>query len=172
MRRNPDAVREIAGSDQEVGSMFYADLNLTDARYRVDPAFIQEGLGRNEDVYYSLTGKELALLWHAPGYITSSAINSAAQAVGYEYIGRDVDPLDWVTEADGLAGTGLYLPAADLVDRVMSLTKPGSIIPIRIGKPDGERADYLFEKLDILINALLSRGYSIVPVSRLVEDAR
>lgn len=172
MRRHPDAVREIANSGQEVGSLFYADVNLTDSRLRLDSAFIQDGLGRNEDLYYSLTGKELSLLWHAPGYITSSAIDAAAQAVGYEYIGRDVDPLDWVTEADGLAGTGLYLPVSAIIDRVMSLTKPGSIIPIRIGKPGGDRGDYLFEKLDLLINSLLSRGYSIVPVSKLVEDSR
>ena len=172
MRRNPDAVREIASSGQEVGSLFYVDFNMTDARYRVDSAFVQEGLGRNEDEYYALTGKELSLLWHTPDYLTTSAINAAARAVGYMYIGRDVDPLDWVTEQDGLRGANLYLRAVDIVDRIMSQKKPGSIIPIRIGRPDGSRADYLFEKLDLLINALLSRGYSIVPVSTLVENAQ
>ncbi len=172
MHRNPDAVREIANSGQEVGSLFYVNFNMTDARYRVDSGFVQEGLGRNEDEYYALTGKELSLLWHTPDYLTTSAINAAARAVGYMYIGRDVDPLDWVTEEDGLRGANLYLSAVDIVDRIMKEKKPGSIIPIRIGRPDGYRADYLFEKLDLLINALLSRGYSIVPVSTLVENAQ
>ncbi len=172
MRRNPDAVREIAASGQEVGSLFYVNFNMTDSRYRVDSSFVKEGLGRNEDEYYALTGKELSLLWHTPDYLTTDAINAAAREVGYMYIGRDVDPLDWVTEEDGLRGAGLYLSATQIVDRIMSLKKPGSIIPIRIGRPNGQRADYLFEKLGLLINALLSRGYSIVPVSTLVEKSQ
>ncbi len=172
MRRNPEAVREIADSGQEVGSLFFANFDLTDARYRIDSGFVESGLARNEDDYYKLTGKELSLLWHAPYYLTTSAITAAARSMNYLYVGSDVDTLDWVTQADGNQGARLYLGAADLVERVMRLKKPGSIIPIRVGKPDGVRADYLFDKLDVLINGLVSLGYSIVPVSTLIEHAR
>jgi hypothetical protein len=41
-----------------------------------------------------------------------------------------------------------------------------------VGAGDGRRDDYLFQKLDILINELASRGYDIVPVSTLIQDAR
>ena len=57
------------------------------------------------------------------------------------------------------------------VERVVAEKKPGSIIPILVGKPDGVREDYFFHKLDILIDALVKRGYQIVPVSVLIEHA-
>lgn len=55
--------------------------------------------------------------------------------------------------------------------------KPGSIISMTIGttdddRADGGREDYLFHHLDVLINSLLDRGYSIVPVSTLMDHAQ
>jgi hypothetical protein len=49
--------------------------------------------------------------------------------------------------------------------------KPGSIIPVRVGQEEDGRGDYLYQKLDVLIDALIERGYSIVPVSLLIEHA-
>ena len=72
IRRYPDAVREIADSGHEVGSLFYAYFNMTDARFTVDSDFVKSGLARNEDDYYAATGRELSLLWHAPYYIVNS----------------------------------------------------------------------------------------------------
>ncbi|HUZ18727.1 MAG TPA: polysaccharide deacetylase family protein [Spirochaetia bacterium] len=172
MRRNPDAVREIADSGQEVGSLFFAYFDMTDARFNLDANFIKQGLARNEDDYYALTGKELSLLWHAPYYFASSRIIQAASQLNYTYIGRDVDPLDWVTKNDAYQGVNIYLSTSDIINRVMKLKEPGSIIPIRIGKTNGEREDYLWNRLDVLINDLMTLGYSIVPVSTLMEHAR
>jgi hypothetical protein len=36
----------------------------------------------------------------------------------------------------------------------------------------GPRDDYLFQKLDLIINQLILLGYQIVPVSTLMEHAR
>ena len=36
----------------------------------------------------------------------------------------------------------------------------------------GPRDDYLFQKLDLIINELIRRGFQIVPVSTLMEHAR
>jgi hypothetical protein len=66
----------------------------------------------------------------------------------------------------------LYLPAAGLVERIIAKKKPGSIIPILVGKGGNGRSDYLFQNLDLLIDRLLKRGYDIVPVSGLIEHAR
>jgi len=44
-------------------------------------------------------------------------------------------------------------------------------VPVMVGKPNGERQDYFFHKLDLLIDALVKRGYDIVPVSVLIEHA-
>lgn len=172
IRRNPGAVKEIATSRHEVGSLFYTYFNLTDAKYTIEDEFIKQGLARNEDDYFRITGEELSLLWHAPYYFVNSQIIQAAEEMNYQYVGRDIDPLDWVTEEYAERYDGFYMPSGKLVERILELKKPGSIIPIRVGTPDGERDDYLFQKLDNLINGLISLGYSIVPVSTLIEHAR
>jgi peptidoglycan/xylan/chitin deacetylase (PgdA/CDA1 family) len=173
IRRHPDAVREIASSGHEVGSMFYTYFDMTDSRFTIDKEFIKRGLARNEDDYFFVTGKEVSVLWHAPYYFVNTEIIDASREMNYTYVGRDIDALDWVTDevAGGVRG-GLYYPSAVLVERIIAQKKPGSIIPIRIGKAKGEREDYLFHKLDLLLNGLISLGYTIVPVSTLIEHAR
>lgn len=171
IRSYPDAVREIAESGQEVGSLFSIYFDMTDARFRLDTEFIKRGMAHNEDEYYAATGKELSLLWHAPYYFVSSAILQASREMNYMYIGRDVDPLDWATREMSITTQDLYYPASTLVERVIAEKKPGSIVPVLVGKPEGAREDYFFHKLDILIDALIKRGYEIVPVSVLIEHA-
>jgi len=172
LRRYPDAIREIAGAGQEVGSLFFTHFSMTDARFQVDGEFIKRGLARAEDEYHAVTGRELALLWHAPFYFANSQIIAAGRELNYAYVSRDVDTLDWVTADPGKAAPDIYFPAAELVERIVARKKPGSILPILAGKPGGLREDYLFQKLDLLVDALLSRGYSVVTVSSLMEHAR
>jgi peptidoglycan/xylan/chitin deacetylase (PgdA/CDA1 family)/WD40 repeat protein len=171
-RRYPDAVREIADSGHEVGSLFYAYFNMTDARFTVDRDFVKSGLARNEDDYYAATGRELSLLWHAPYYIVNSGVIAASAEMNYVYAGRDLDSYDWVTATESNQARGIYMRAADLVERIVAQKKPGSIIPLQVGAGEGRRDDYLFQKLDILINELIGRGYDVVPVSTLIQDAR
>jgi peptidoglycan/xylan/chitin deacetylase (PgdA/CDA1 family) len=172
IRRYPDAVKEIADSGHEVGSLFYAYFNMTDSRFTVDTEFVKAGLARNEDDFNAATGRELSLFWHAPYYIVNSEIIGAGAAMNYAYVGRDLDSYDWVTNTESNQARGIYLPAADLVERLIAQKKPGSIIPLQVGAGVGQREDYLFQKLDILINELTTRGYDIVPVSTLIEHAR
>jgi peptidoglycan/xylan/chitin deacetylase (PgdA/CDA1 family) len=172
IRRYPDAVKEIASSGHEVGSLFYAYFNMTDSRFNVDSDFVKGGLARNEDDYFAATGRELSLLWHAPYYIVNSAIIAAAAEMNYRYVGRDLDSHDWVANTESNQARGIYLPAADLVERIIAEKRPGSIIPLQTGVGEGRRDDYLFQKLDLMINELSKRGYDIVPVSTLIEHAR
>ncbi|MBN2508938.1 MAG: polysaccharide deacetylase family protein [Spirochaetales bacterium] len=171
IRRNPEAVRELSLSGHEIGSLFYTYYNMTDARFKVDKNFIKQGLAHNEDDYHAATGKEISLYWHAPYYFVNSDIIQAGKEMNYVYVGRDVDTLDWVSPG-ALQSAQVILSAAELVERVIKLKKPGSIIPVRIGKTEPERSDYLFQKLDVLINSLLSLGYRLVPVSELMEHAK
>jgi peptidoglycan/xylan/chitin deacetylase (PgdA/CDA1 family) len=172
IRRHPDAVRAIAEAGHEVGSLFYTHFNMTDARFRLDPEFIKRGLARTEDEYFAAAGRELALLWHAPYYLANSEIIAAARELNYVYVSRDLDSLDWVTTDAGKAAPDIYFPAAELVERIVTRKRPGSIVPILTGRPAGWRQDYLFQKLDLLIDALLALGYSVVPVSALMEHSR
>jgi peptidoglycan/xylan/chitin deacetylase (PgdA/CDA1 family) len=172
VRRYPDAVRGIAEAGHEVGSLFYTYFNMTDSRFRLDREFIKRGLARNEDDYYAATGRELSLLWHAPYYFVNSDIVAASREMNYVYVSRDVDPLDWVTREMSFTARHLYLPAARLVERVIAEKKPGSVVPILVGTPKGIREDFLFQKLDLLIDGLMEKGYRVVPVTTLIEHAR
>jgi hypothetical protein len=97
---------------------------------------------------------------------------TAAAAVGYKTLGLDVDPMDWVSRTDIRRISLPYRSASQIVDDIMAAKRPGSIIPIRIGIPSGGRDDYLFGRLDVLLDALVRTGYSAVPISTLMENAR
>ncbi len=177
IRRYPDAVREIAEAGHEVGSMFHYHIDFSDVRFGVDRDFIKRGLAANEDEYFAATGGELSLIWHAPYYLVNREIVEAGKALNYTYVGRDVDSLDWVPKRSPAGISRLYQPSAELLDRVVESVLPGSIVALSVGKPgdgmpDGGRDDYLFDRLDVLLNSLMYRGYRVVPVSTLMERAR
>lgn len=172
IRRHPDAAKNIADAGHETASMFFAPIDLSDARYTIDKDFIMKGLARNEDEFFSAAQAELSLLWHAPYYFASSDMMSAASSAGYRTIGRDVDPMDWVLRKDVRGAILSQLSAPDIVDRIMRDKKPGSIIAIRLGLLPGGRDDYLFNNLDLLLDALTKNGYSVVPISTLIDHSR
>ncbi len=175
--RHPGAVREIADSGHEVGNLFFTYFDFADGRFQITEDFIRQGLGRNEDLYFETTGRELSLLWHAPWYFTSPDIIAASRQLNYSYIGRDVDSMDWVPQRDAQGISRLYRPTTRIIEDILEQKQPGSIIAMTVGRPgddrpDGGREDYLFHRLDVLINGFIERGYSIVPVSTLMENAQ
>jgi peptidoglycan/xylan/chitin deacetylase (PgdA/CDA1 family) len=172
IRRHPAAAKDIAGAGHEAASMFFAPIDVSDARYRIDRDFISRGLARNEDEFYRATGGELGLLWHPPYYAASSEIVAAARGAGYRTVGRDTDPMDWVGRDEAKRiGISQY-SASEMIDRIMDQKQPGSIIPIRLGLLPGGRNDYLFNRLEVLLDALIRTGYLVVPVSTIIEHAR
>ncbi|MDX9802326.1 MAG: polysaccharide deacetylase family protein [Spirochaetia bacterium] len=173
IKRHPGAVVEIADSGHETGSLFYYYFDLTDSRYGIDSDFIVKGLARNEDEYFRTTGRELSLFWHAPNYFVNSMMIEAAGKMNYTYIGRDIITLDSKSDRDTSYGTSqFYKPAAELLESIAADKKPGSIIPITIGKPENGRADYLFQCIEVLVNDLIASGYEIVPVSTQINLAK
>jgi peptidoglycan/xylan/chitin deacetylase (PgdA/CDA1 family) len=172
IRRHPAAAREISGKGHETASMFFAPIDLSDARYRIGNDFISRGLARNEDEFYRASGEELSLLWHPPYYAASAEIIGAAAGAGYKTIGRDVDPMDWVSRDDVNRIALSQTSAADIIDRIVETKQPGSVIPIRLGLLPGGRRDYVFNRINVLLDALIRSGYSLVPVSTLMEHAR
>jgi peptidoglycan/xylan/chitin deacetylase (PgdA/CDA1 family) len=171
VRQSPGAARLLAGSGNEIGSMFFSAVDPTDARFKIDSEYVRRGLARAEDEWYAATGKELSLLWHTPYYTVNTDILAAGASMNYAYVGRDVDPMDWVTRSDVARLPGAYMDAHRIVEKVVAAAKPGSIIPIRLGTMDGNREDYLYKELALLIDDLIGQGYQIVPVSTLVEHA-
>ncbi|MDR3341237.1 MAG: polysaccharide deacetylase family protein [Treponema sp.] len=166
IRRHPLAAITIADAGHETASMFFLPINISETHYQGD--FIARGLARNKEEFYRATGSELSLLWHPPYYALSPEIISAAAEAGYKTLGRDVDPMDWVSREDTKQiGISQY-SASEMVDRIMIGKQPGSIIPIRLGLLPGGRNDYLFSRINVLLDALSHSGYSVVPVSRII----
>ena len=171
VRQSPGAARLLAGSGHEIGSMFFSAVDSTDSRFKIGSDYVRRGLARAEDEWFAATGKELSLLWHMPYYTANSDILAAGVSMNYRYVGRDVDPMDWVTKANAAKLPGAYLDAHRIVEKVVASAKPGSIIPIRLGVMEGDRDDYLFRELALLVDDLVGMGYKIVPVSTLIEHA-
>ncbi|MDR1373931.1 MAG: polysaccharide deacetylase family protein [Treponema sp.] len=172
IRRYPAAARDIAEAGHETASMFFAPIDVSDARYRIDPDFISRGLARNEDEFFRAAGSELSLLWHPPYYAASPEIIAAAAAAGYRTVGRDTDPQDWVSRDESKRIGITQYSASDMIDLIMETKRPGSIIPVRLGLLPGGRKDYLFNRLDVLLDALVRSGYDVAPVSTVMEHAR
>jgi peptidoglycan/xylan/chitin deacetylase (PgdA/CDA1 family) len=172
IRRYPEAARIIAKEGHETASMFFTPIDLSDSRFRIGTDFISRGLARNEDEFYRAGAGELALLWHPPYYSGSTEIAEAAAQVGYRTSGRDVDPMDWVSQEEARRLGVAQLSAGDMIDRIMDIKRPGSIIPVRLGLLSGGRSDYLFLRLNVLLDALVRSGYTVVTVSTLMEHAK
>jgi peptidoglycan/xylan/chitin deacetylase (PgdA/CDA1 family) len=168
IRRNPEAAASIADSGHEAASMFYAPIDFSDSRYQINDDFVARGLARNEDEYYRATGGELGLIWHPPFYRASAQIAQAASRAGYVTIGRDIDPMDWISREESLR-LGIRQSIPETIERVMEEKGPGSIIPVRLGLKAGSGNEYLFLYIDMLLDSLIRAGFSIVPVSTLVQ---
>jgi len=169
IRRNPQAASAIVEAGHETGSLFYSPIDLSDTRYRITQEFIARGLARNEDEFHKATGKELSILWHPPFYRTSNQVNAAATASGYVTVQRSMDPGDYLSKEDALRLNLRQIPPAEMIDFIISKREANAIVPIRLGQLPGGRDEYLFQRIDVLLDALLRCGYVIVPVSAIIR---
>ena len=166
IRRYPNEARQIVASGYECASQFFTAADLTGKDFVVDDDFIKRGLARNEDEFFAATKSELSLFWHAPQYKATAAMKQAGEAAGYHYIDAGKLSLDTVTLEGAVSGGGRtqYLTASQIISYYISTVQAGYVIPVSTGIARGSRSDYLYEKLDLLIAALLDADFEIVPV--------
>jgi len=165
IRRNPAAAAEIAKDGHETASLFYAQIDFSDTRYRITNTFITQGLARNEDEFFHATGKELSLLWHPPLYRNSSMISTAAATAGYTTVTRTVDPGDWLSREDSVRLNIRQASPSHMIEKIIEQKENGAVVPLRIGLLPGGRDEYLFQRIDVLLDALIRSGVEVVPVS-------
>lgn len=147
IRRYPNELKKLSSSGAEVGSMFYSCTDLTVKDFEINEEYIRRGLARTEDEYYECTGKELALIWHAPFYKSNAMIREAGSKAGYSYVDFPVEE--------------------ETIESKAGKTIESQIIPITVGiKSESEKNEF-YTKLELLINSLLDADYEIVPVSGL-----
>lgn len=168
LRRYPDAAIQIATENHECASMFYTATDLLNSEgFIVDEAFIRQGLARNEDEFFATTGYELALLWHAPYYKANQKIIKGGQLAGYTYIGNGFTAADTITLEAFAQNDVTYLSSAEIIEKIIRQLKDKAVIPVAVGINNGTRSDYLYNKLDLLIGAILDAGYDIVTVGNI-----
>ena len=171
IRRYPEETKQIVAAGYECASSFYTYANLLEGNFVIDSAFIKRGLARNEDEFYSVTASELSPLWHAPFYKASEKMKLAGKDSGYRYIDAFTRFGDRVSyEMSVLDRSKKYYDAALLIDMFAASLEDGRIIPINVGRLTGTRSDYLYEKLDLLIAAILDSGYKIVDIRDFIEE--
>jgi len=169
IRRNPQATVTIVEAGHEAASLFYAPIDFSDSRYRITESFISQGLARNEDEFNRATGRELSVIWHPPYYRSSNLINSAAAAAGYLTVSRSFDPGDWLSREDTLRLNMRQMPPSEMIEQIVRNRQHGVIIPVRLGLLDGGRDEYLFQYIEVLLDALVRAGCEIVPVSSVIR---
>lgn len=170
LRQNPKAVAEIVKAGHQCGSLFFTTWNLSGNEYGIDENFIRQGLARNEDSFYAVTGRELSLIWHSPHYIASSMIINAGKKAGYIFISPDIRIPDWITSADKPEQSVFYKPPAEIIEDICASVSSGSIIPIRLGKTSPHGTDYLYLKLQLLIDSLAEMGYEFTDIDGLMKN--
>ena len=157
----------IAESENDCGSLFYTSSDLVENNYIIDKEFITRGLARNEDEFFSATGKELSLIWHAPYYHDTELIKDSAKSAGYEYISAFNEFSDRITYERAKDKKEEYLSASEIISKISDELYDGMVISVTIGKADGTRKDYVYQKLDLLISAIIESGYEITDVQGL-----
>ncbi|MBO5691077.1 MAG: hypothetical protein J6R96_04360, partial [Spirochaetaceae bacterium] len=95
----------------------------------------------------------------------------AGDLAGYLYVDRTIDPLDAITfEQAALTDMNTYKPANAIIEHIVSQLKDGMVIPVAVGVSGGSRDDFLYDKLDLLLVAILDAGYDIVSISELLQE--
>jgi hypothetical protein len=61
------------------------------------------------------------------------------------------------------------IPPSEMIEQIIQKREPGAVIPIRLGLLPGGRDEYLFQRIEALLDALLRSGYEIVPVSAAIR---
>ena len=162
IRRYPSETNQIVLNGYQTASMFFSQTDLVNNPFVVDEEFIRRGLARNEDEFYTCTGKELSLYWHGPYYSVNNEIIKYAKAAGYETVIsysrlNDSELLDKDTK-----------PEQIIQDYCNTLSKiGGGIVPVSVGFAQGERTEPLYNYLDLLICALLDSGFEFVNIQDL-----
>ncbi|MCL2184745.1 MAG: polysaccharide deacetylase family protein [Treponema sp.] len=172
IRRNPRATIAIVEAGHETASLFYAPIDLSDTRYRITESFIAQGLARNEDEFNRVTGRELSIIWHPPFFRTSALINAAAVKAGYFTATRTIDTGDWLSRDESLRLNLRQAPPSEMIEQIINRKTQGAVIPVRIGLLSGGRDEYLFQHIEVLLDALIRSGCEIVPVSAVIRTVR
>ena len=113
---------------------------------------IEEELLTTWETQQKYAGSSAVRLFRAPYGSYSNTLIETCHEYGFECIQWDVDSVDWREGAK----------AGDVINRVLSKTKSGSIILMH------NNSAVITEVLPVVLEKLIAQGYTFVPVSQLI----
>jgi peptidoglycan/xylan/chitin deacetylase (PgdA/CDA1 family) len=189
IKKNPEIVKKLVELGHEPGNHTLTHPRLTSySNNRVQktlPDITQDIIKReltvNNELLFSITGKHFAPLWRAPYGEYNEQLCSWARTAGYFHIGwrqgrswcEGFDTNDWVPDRE----TPGYKTPDEVFTKIVTLanTKPyginGGIILMHLGTERKNREDQVHLKLGMMIDTLRALGYSIVPVSEMMNKS-
>lgn len=143
----PDSVKALAAAGHEVCN--HSDTHPHMAK--LSESNMKKQISDCNDKIKSVTGTS-PILFRPPYGDYSNPVVKSAQDVGMYAIQWDVDSLDWKNPTP-----------QQIIDRVVNKVKPGSIVLFHNGAKNTPAA------LPTILKTLQSQGYTIVPVSQLIQ---
>ena len=184
IKKYPHIVKRMVSEGHEVGNHTMSHPHLTTfssnrkstTNTGVSYSFLKEELDETARAFKELTGRKMRPLWRAPFGETNREILSWASKIGYRHIAwtvdykahQTMDSLDWVTDKS----SSLYRTSEEIKENLLSFADKkgrakGAIILMHLGTE--RKTDIVHKKLGEIIEAFISRGYNILPVSKLLE---
>lgn len=146
--KSPELVQQAVKDGHEIGTHAYSHTLLN----KLSKPMVEEELDKAESVITQFAPKPL--LFRPPGGAYNKAVLAAAHERGYTTVTWSVDPEDWKCP-----------PVGDVVQRVLTKVKPGSIVLLH----DGQYPLPTPEALKQIIDQLRAQGYTFVTVSELLQ---
>lgn len=150
---HPDLVRRILAEGHDLGdhTMDHPDL----AKPRRSNAFVCSELMQADQLIAAASGRTPRPFFRPPYGSYNDQVRTLAARLGYRTVYWSVDPRDWERTVTAQGITSRVLNSRTL--------KPGAIILMHIDSLNEQYA------LDSVITGLEQRGYTIVPLSQLLQ---
>jgi peptidoglycan-N-acetylglucosamine deacetylase len=163
--QSPELLKREYAEGHEVGNHTYThpnfdDISHTQLRWELNltQRLIESTLGVKSILFRPPFGID-----HEPEYAEEVAQLPVAQDMGYVIVGQKIDPHDWKQPG------GKQVPAAEIVDSVVSQATDGNIILFHDG--GGDRSQTV-AALPQVIDLLRAQGYQFVSVPDLLGKTR
>jgi len=174
----PDLVRRMIKANHEIANHTFDHPHLTTYQKNgkhillenVNRAFVQEQLLSTDSIFFSLTGEHLTPFWRAPfGEYNQQILDWAAEC-GYMHIRwtKGYDSFDWVEDEK----SPIYRSSQEVFEHIIDNDNNGgnlngAIVLMHLGS--NRTQDSIYRIVPDLIDEFLSRGYTLVPISELIN---
>lgn len=174
----PEFVSRMVSLNQEIANHTYNHPHLTTYNQNkqqipledVNREFIQKQLLSTDSIFFELTRQHMAPFWRAPfGEYNQQILDWAAEC-GYRHIKwtKGFDTFDWVEDHE----SSIYKSSKQVFENIVNKDESGedikgAIVLMHLGS--NRIQDQVYKIVPDLIDELQSRGYEIVPISKLIN---